>query len=139
MVRYSDDLPLLSILVRQGQSEKLTRWNRLTYKEYLAFVYTLFGSSMAVVTILISGYQKFVSDKSMLKKLYGENKIQNHKSNTSDNSSHVKTPNEIFQEKLMERQEFKVRYCCFRFITIFKAVCCCLVPCCSRSKGCFRR
>ena len=75
ILRWTDDLSYFTVSVIQGQNEHLTTWKRQYFSDYLAFCYSLFASIMAGTSFVISGYQVFVSDKSMLKKLYGESTV----------------------------------------------------------------
>ena len=71
--RYSDKEAFFTVQLRQGNDEKLTTWKLSSYfKDYLAYIYTLFASVISLTTIVISGHQKFKKDKSMLRRLYGE-------------------------------------------------------------------
>ena len=113
----------------------MTNWTRQYLKDYLAYCYTLFASVIAGTAFIISGYQRLAADKSMLKKLYGikDTPTDNRASIEAEEQQHKDSPRAKFRESLEERKEFRVKYCCFRLITLFKALCCCLVPYCGRS------
>ena len=91
---------------------------------------------MALMKFMISGHQAFKNDKSMLRRLYGETTAFVEKNKTeADQDSLGDSPRTAFKKSLEERREFKVNYYCFTLISIFKALCCCLIPCCKQNKG----
>ena len=61
----------------------------------------------------------------MLKKLYGEKTTSVDKQNieADDQQNFKDSPRARFRESLEERQEFRVKYCCFTLISIFKTLC----------------
>ena len=57
---------------QQGQEVSTTKWTQIYFSDFLSSMGGLFTSTVGVISFFISGYQAFVSDKSMIKKLYGE-------------------------------------------------------------------
>ena len=72
--RKSDsyDVPLYMTSIFQGEQVLTTKWKQKYLSDFLSDLGGLFTSVMGVLTFFISGYQSFVHDKSMIKKLYGE-------------------------------------------------------------------
>ena len=50
----------------------MTRWTQIYFTDYLSNVGGLLTSVMAGALFVMSGYQEFIAEKSMLKRLYGE-------------------------------------------------------------------
>ena len=55
-----------------GHKQSYTVWTQLYFTGWLSDIGGLFTSIMAIAKFFISGYQEFVVQKSMLKRLYGE-------------------------------------------------------------------
>ena len=53
----------------------VTNWTKTYITDFLAHIGGLFTSVIAGASFLLSNYQHFVSEKSLLKRLYGENLI----------------------------------------------------------------
>ena len=53
----------------------VTNWTQTYITDFLAHIGGLFTSVIAGASFLLSNYQRFVSEKSLLKRLYGENLI----------------------------------------------------------------
>ena len=75
-----------------------------------------FTSVLAIATFIVRGYQRFFKQKSMLKKLYGEEKKSEEAVRLA---SRHDTPIQILQEKMSRRTEFRVRYCTFLLVSCF--------------------
>ena len=126
----------MELIFTQGQSQRQQVWKRQYITQYLAFVNALFGSIIVIARALISSYQGFVSEKSMLKKLYGEKvdlQVQVDEAPFSDQKD-SKSVQDEFKETLEKRKEFQVQYCCFTLTSLFKTLCCCFVGPCTKSK-----
>ena len=83
---------------------------------------------MGAAKALIYYYQEFVSQKSMLKRLYGEeemvfNEIKPRFSN--DDSSQKQ-----FRDILEKRKEFNTSFCVYMMISCLRNCCCCFIRCC---------
>ena len=55
-----------------GQMRSFTSWKQLYFFDWLANIGGLFTSVMGIARFVIAGYQNFVAQKSMLKRLYAE-------------------------------------------------------------------
>ena len=73
-VRGSDYMPFFSLYLGQGQLRTNTNCFSKDFVAFLTKLGGLFTSVFAIATFIVSGYQRFVKQKSMLKKLYGEEK-----------------------------------------------------------------
>ena len=56
----------------QAQERTITTWTQVYFSDFLSNIGGLFTSLMAGASFLVEGYQSFVAQKSMLKRLYGE-------------------------------------------------------------------
>ena len=67
-------MPFFSLYIGQGQLRTNTDCFSKDFVAFLTKLGGLFTSVFAIATFIVSGYQRFVKQKSMLKKLYGEEK-----------------------------------------------------------------
>ena len=81
---------------------------------------------MAFASFLFSGYQKFVAQKSLLKRLYGEEDFDAG-ANDFENSN---SPKETLQAKIEKKKDFDASFCRFVMVSFFRSFCCCLASCC---------
>ena len=88
----------------------MTEWTQKYYTDFLSEIGGLFTSIMAAATFIISGYQKFVSNKSMLKKLYGEEDMTQTSEEAEMEAEQQTCPQEVYIAKLERRQNFTARY-----------------------------
>ena len=109
-------------------------WTQKYFTEFLSEIGGLFTAIMAAATFTISGYQNFVSNDSMLKKLYGEEDMTQTSEEAGIEAGQQKSPQEIFKAKLEKRQEFTASYFSYTLISCFKALCCCFSQCCKNSR-----
>ena len=65
------------LILQQGQEKTLTKWEQIYLTDFLAQIGGLFTTFWGVMGFLLSGYQDFVSQKSLLKRLYGEEENAN--------------------------------------------------------------
>ena len=86
---------------------------------------------MAFASILVRGYQKFVADKSMLKRLYGEEDLD---STASQEALHAETEDfsakGTLRAKIEKKKDFNGSYFLYTAVYYFKRLCCCFAPCC---------
>ena len=96
---------------------------------------------------IMQGYQEFVKDTSMIKRLYGEeneDEGETKQSKTEDDQdlknsiNDEKSVNTIFRTQLEKRKEFQFNYCSYLLATFFKYCCCCLTCCCRKKNRCRR-
>ena len=83
--------------------------------DFLTKIGGLFTSVFAIATFMVSSYQRFVKQKSMLKKLYGEEK----KSEDIRPASKHDSPIQIMQEKMSRRTDFRVKFCTYLLVNFF--------------------
>ena len=103
---------------------------------------------MGVCTFLLAGYHQWVAQKSMFKRLYGEERDDDLKSGSDDTSDQLlnqaddddasQTPKEILRTKIEKRKDFSASYCSFMLMYCFVTLCCCFKKCCG-SSGRWRR
>ena len=97
---------------------------------------------MAGAFFIMSPYQNFVAQKSLLKRLYGEESMKEKQNDDNGDKEYFKrqstsfsenrmTYNEILREKIEKRKDFNASYCIYTMITFFKSLCCCFAKCCS--------
>ena len=87
---------------------------------------------MAIFQFLLAGYQNFVSQKSMLKRLYGEEALtipsrdglqgEDEKIMGLEKGGE---PKEHLRAKLKRRLEFNASYCKYIMVSLLSAFCCC--------------
>ena len=83
---------------------------------------------MAAAQFLMSSYQKFVADKSLLKRLYGEEDMT-CTFGEADQEKEDTAPQQMMRSKLEKYQYFKASFCTFKLISCFLALCCCCKFC----------
>ena len=115
----------------------MINWTQQYIFEFLSYIGGLFGAQMAVAKFFMSGYQDFVADKSLLKKLYGEEEMT-RKVGEADQGEEETVPQQIMRNKLEKYKEFKANFCTFKLISCFLALCCCC-KCCYMSDRCRRQ
>ena len=81
------------------------KWTQLYFLDFLANVGGLFTSLMAVLQLIMSGYQNFTADKSMLKRLYGEEEEFSNGAmiNENINNTMVDESSELMRSKIQKR------------------------------------
>ena len=87
---------------------------------------------MAGAKFLMAGYQRFVADKSMLKRLYGEEDFDsaNSQEDINDESKDF-SAKDTLRAKIEKKKDFKASYFLYTLISYFKCLCCCCcAPCC---------
>ena len=112
----------------QGQEWTVTKWTQVYFSDYLSQIGGLFTAIMAFANFLFAGYQKFVAQKSMLKRLYGEEDFD-APSGASDFVS-SSSPKETLQAKIEKKKDFDASFCRFVMVSCFRSFCCCLASCC---------
>lgn len=82
---------------------------------------------MAGASLFLGSYQGFVAQKSILKRLYGEEDLYAKARRTLD-AQQISEPEfkEILRAKIEKRKDFNARYCSYTIISLAKAICCCL-------------
>ena len=73
---YTEGLPYYRLYLRQGQEKVTNKWTQKYLTDFLSTIGGLFTALLAVARFCISGYQIFISQKSMLKRLYGEEDLE---------------------------------------------------------------
>ena len=97
-----------SIYLYQGQVKVETIWYQTNIVDILSSFGGTITTILGTVTFFISGYQSFVADKSLIKKLYGQIDMTQE---GEDDTGGQKDENEpsveaVFKAKLEERQDF---------------------------------
>lgn len=64
--------PYYELQLKLGPSVMATKWTQMYLTDFLSDIGGLFTSLIAVASFILSNYQNFVSEKSLLKRLYGE-------------------------------------------------------------------
>ena len=105
-----------------------TSWTQVYFFDWLANIGGLFTSLMAIARFAMAGYQNFVAQKSMLKRLYAE-EVQTQQAVNSGIQSNDSAAQETLRAKLMNRKEFNASYLSFAFVG-----CCYRVKCCFKGK-----
>ena len=108
----------------------MTRWTQLYFTEYLSRIGGLFTALLAIARFAVSGYQRFVASKSMLKRLYGEEDFIAADETRKSMQLQPQTPKETLRAKIEKTKDFNASYCAFMMVACFKALCCCFKPCC---------
>ena len=62
----------LNIVLNQGQAVVVMRWYTWNILGFLSYCGGISVISFVVLAVLLSGYQQFVQNTSMIKRLYGE-------------------------------------------------------------------
>ena len=101
----------------------------------------LFVSIIGTVSFILSGYQEFVQDKTMLKQLYAEERknlppemiYDEESSDKDDQDAHIK---EKFRNKLERRKDFRMKYWGYLLIYLVEQLCCCFMSCCRKPSRC---
>ena len=83
---------------------------------------------------MILSYQGFVAQKSLLKRLYGEEDDLD-RGQQEQSSAESKDPGRIsskdaLRAKIEKKKDFSTSYCLFTVISCFKCFCCCFVSRC---------
>ena len=131
------------MLIFQGQIRVETNWFKTYIGDIVSDMGGLFVSIIGTVSFILSGYQEFVQDKSMLKQLYAEErknlppvKILNEQSSDRDNQyTHIK---EKFRAKLERRKDFRMKYSAYLLSYLVEHLCCCFMSCCRKPSRCKR-
>ena len=92
---------------------------------------------------MLSGYQEFVQDKTMLKQLYAEEKknlppvmlYDEQSSDKHDQDAHIKAR---FRDKLESRKDFLMKYWAYLLVYLIENLCCCFMSCCRKPSRCKR-
>ena len=84
---------------------------------------------MAGATFIMSGYQNFVAQKSMLKRLYGEEDLDASRGTSAFESPEDSSGKEILRAKIKKKKDFNASFCLFKLVSCFKNFCCCFAPC----------
>ena len=135
--RDTDYQPYYTIQLTQGDEKHKTVWDQDHFFAYLSNIGGLFTSILAGARFLISGYQEFVSQKSMLMRLYGEedfSQARREAATTEFDEKQPTKPKEILQAKIEKRQDFNASYCFFTIVSFFKLCCCCFKSCCCKGR-----
>ena len=85
---------------------------------------------LAIARFAVSGYQRFVASKSMLKRLYAEEDLVAADETRGNVLLESQSPKEILRAKIEKTKDFNARYCAFMMVACFKALCCCFTSCC---------
>lgn len=117
-------LPYYRLYLRQGQEKVTNKWTQKYLSDFLSTIGGLFTALIAVARFFISGYQSFISQKSMLKRLYGEEDLD-ARSGRSRVSREV-DPKDELSEKLEKRRDFNTSFFKHIMIACFKSCCCCI-------------
>ena len=87
----------------------------------------MFTSLMAGASFLVAGYQSFVAQKSMLKRLYGE---EDFDCSAREETTDADASKDALRAKIEKRRDYNASYCFYTMINYFKCLCCCFVACC---------
>ena len=128
-VKSQEDYYLMLIL-QQGQERTLTKWEQIYINDFLSEIGGLFTAFWGVINFFLSSYQDFVYQKSLLKRLYGEEGGSSSSAadeSSSDEGDTRLPPSEQLQKKMEKRKDFRASYCLQLLVPCFKAICCCFV------------
>ena len=116
--------------MKQGKEYTVTRWTQIYFTDFLSDIGGLYTSLMAGATFIMSGYQNFVAQKSMLKRLYGEEDLNTYSKRISEFESPCdSSAKEILRAKIEKKKDFNASYCLFILVSCFKKLCCCSASC----------
>ena len=62
----------VNVNIVQGREISTTKWKQETLTYFLSFIGGLFTTYAGIAAFLVGGYQSYVHDVSMLKRLYGQ-------------------------------------------------------------------
>ena len=86
---------------------------------------------MAGASFLVTGYQRFVADKSMLKRLYGEEEFDSIATlGINNDDSKDFSAKDTLRAKIEKKKDFNASYCLYVMLYYFKCLCCCFASCC---------
>ena len=127
----------LTLTLLQGQRRTKTVWTQKYVTDYLASIGGLFTSFFAWPALIVSGYQNFVAQKSVFKRLYGEEETdqQDDPDQSIDDTS---SPKDLIRTKIEKRKEFSASYWSYTLVSCFKRLCCCCPRCCCQRASCRR-
>ena len=84
---------------------------------------------------MVAGYQRFVADKSMLKRLYGEEDFDSTDSQgTTSAESRDFSARDTLRAKIEKKKDFKASYFLYTVIYYFRCLCCFASCCRTRCK-----
>lgn len=91
----------------------------------------LFTSLFGAALVAVSNYQYFVQQKSMLKRLYGEEKtVYEQVDDEAHLGGQADDPSAVMKEKMKRRNEFSVSYKSYILVLSLKTCCCCFTKFC---------
>ena len=82
-----------------------------------------------ILAFLVTNYEEFIKDKSMLKLLYGELPPDG---DDGESPQEYQDSKEAFKACIENRKDFRFGYWTFLLISFFQNCCCCLSKCCTR-------
>lgn len=154
-----------NVFMIQGQEKTVNSWQMSYLSDYMADIGGIFTSVVGVATFLLAGFQRFISQKSMLNRLYGESDSpvrfdQASGGATKDPAGEFKTEakvssegnvkytdessdteaKELIRQQVLGRHDFTQGYCSYTLISVFRALCCgCCLRRCRKVNWCKRR
>ena len=131
--RLKEDDPFYTLSFQQGTVFKKTNWHQTYLMDFLSDIGGLFTSLMAGASFLISTYQNFVSQKSLLKRLYGEQEVDlGDEFSRIEDPSASETPRDQLKKQIEKRREFTASFGSYILASCFQCFCCCFERRCSQ-------
>lgn len=125
--------PFFTLEFEQGTVYKKTNWHQTYLMDFLSDIGGLFTSLMAGASFLISTYQNFVSQKSLLKRLYGEHEVDlGDEFSRIEDPSASEAPRDQLRKQIEKRREFTASFCSYLLASCYRGFCCCFERCCSQ-------
>ena len=136
MVYYkrSRNHPYFTLYMEQAQDRTNTKWTQVYLDDFLSNIGGLFTSLFKTAAFLFLGYEQFVTQKSMLKRLYGE---EAHEREEAASEQNCKSTEEQLRDKMERKRNFDFSFCMFKLVSCFQSICCCFEQC--FRKGRWRR
>lgn len=111
-------------------------WTQKYVLDFLAEVGGIITSLLAGTSFFVTKYQQFVSEKSMLKRLYGEEQSPPALDDDASDKGQQQSSKEKFKDKLDRRKELEASFCQYTLFSCLKLLCCarCCKPQLERNK-----
>ena len=112
--------------MKQGKSDCRTKMSRDNLSSAIAKLGGILNILGLTGVLFLRGYQSFVLDKSLMKRLYAEDAyVTNGRNERSDE--------EEFYNKISNRKAYQFSYCGYVCTSLQRHIFCCLKPCYSQS------
>ena len=111
------------LVLNQSTKQNEIVWKTKTFQDVLAVVGGYQSILLSLLAVLISGYQDFSYQRSLLVKFYCQYTDENHYSKR-------KPDEEELIDRINNRKPLKIRYCRYLIMWFYRYCCCCLRSCC---------